>query len=184
MAGRKSPTLHWLARVAEALETDLTTLLQLGEPTGSPKGAVPLYTLRAAAGTLGSAREVEPIGWVQPSARRPVRPNMFAAQVVGKSMEPLIPSGALCLFRRLDGGDPERRIVLVQHRDIHDVETGGSYTVKRFTRKTGAKGRIEVRLESLNPKFPPIVLTEKPGTDVKVIAEFVEVISDPRGPQR
>jgi len=88
---------------------------------------VPVYDLAAAAGGFSQTQIPEPLGWA-PLPDRKLSDDMFVAQVVGRSMEPLIPDGAWCLFRRYQGGTREGKIVLVQHRDIADSETGGSYT--------------------------------------------------------
>lgn len=57
---------------------------------------------------------------------------MFVAQVVGRSMEPRISDGGWCLFESPVEGGRRGHVVLVQHRDIDDPETGGGYAVKRY----------------------------------------------------
>ncbi len=142
---------------------------------------VPLLTLKAAAGRFGDVQEVEPDGWVEPNTKRRLRPGMFVAQVVGRSMEPTIPDGAWCLFGSPVEGTRQGRIVLVQHRDIHDPETGGSYTVKRYERlapavdKEGLR-RSPIRLTPSNPAFSPIDLAPADEDDVRIVAEFLEVL--------
>ena len=49
---------------------------------------------------------------------------MFVAQVVGKSMEPVIPDGAYCLFASPVTGTRQGKTVLVQLRNGADPETG------------------------------------------------------------
>ncbi|MBI4583214.1 MAG: DEAD/DEAH box helicase family protein [Planctomycetes bacterium] len=142
---------------------------------------VPLFTLKAAAGTFRDAQQVEPDGWVVPNTNRPLAEGLFVAQVVGRSMEPRIPDGGWCLFQSPVEGSRQGRIVLVQHRDIHDPETGGSYTVKRYRREkegdgTGSWRHTEIRLDPENPEFEPIVLKNVPDDEFRVIAEVVEVL--------
>jgi len=95
-------------------------------------------------------------------------------------MEPGIPDGSYCLFRRSIGGTRQDKVVLVQHHDIADPETGGSYTVKRYTSKKrkvdDAWEHAEIRLLPDNPSFPPIVLTNAEDGELKVIAEVIEVL--------
>ena len=101
-----------------------------GERTPPPK-TVPLIPLRIAAGGFSEGAEApEPEGWVTVERRGRLK-EMFAAYVSGRSMEPLIPDGALCLFRRNPTGTRQGRVVLVQDRRIVDPDTGGSFTVKR-----------------------------------------------------
>ncbi|MGE5698885.1 MAG: helix-turn-helix transcriptional regulator [Deltaproteobacteria bacterium] len=142
---------------------------------------VPLLTLKAAAGTFGDAQAVEPDGWAEIPGSRKLRPGMFVAQVVGRSMELRIPDGAWCLFQSPVVGGRQGRIVLVQHRDIHDPETGGSYTVKRYKSDKESDGlgswrHTEVQLIPENPEFSPIVLREVRDDEVCVVAELVEVL--------
>jgi len=141
---------------------------------------VPLLTLKAAVGAFGSSQDVEAEDWVAPDTSKRLRPGMFVAQVVGRSMEPRIPDGSWCLFRSPVAGTRQGKIVLVEHRDIADLETGGSYTVKRYrSRKaTDAEGwrHVEIRLEPENPEFAPIVLRESAEGEVRVVAELVEVL--------
>ena len=106
-----------------------------GERTPPPK-TVPLIPLRIAAGGFNEGAEApEPEGWVAVERRGRLE-EIFAAYVSGRSMEPLIPEGALCLFRRNPAGTRQGRIVLVQDRRIVDPDTGGSFTVKRYRRVT------------------------------------------------
>lgn len=57
---------------------------------------------------------------------------MFAAKVVGHSMEPGIPDGSYCLFVAPVAGSRQGKTVLVELRDALDPETGDRYTVKRY----------------------------------------------------
>ncbi len=143
---------------------------------------VPLFTLKAAAGGFGDVQEVEPDGWVEPNTQRRLRPGMFVAQVIGRSMEPRISDGAWCLFQSPVRGTRQGRILLVQHREIQDPETGGSYTIKRYRSKkesdgTGSWRHEEIRLEPENPEFKPKVLENVLDNEFLVIAEVVEVLN-------
>lgn len=120
---------------------------------------LPVYSLRAAPGKFGEGQDVEEEGWVEVPGRR-LRQGMFVVQVVGKSMEPRIPDGSYCIFRAPVEGSRQGRIVLVQHRSIHDPETGGSYTVKRYRSvklpsEEGTWRHGIIQLEPVNPTFSP-----------------------------
>jgi ATP-dependent helicase YprA (DUF1998 family)/SOS-response transcriptional repressor LexA len=142
---------------------------------------VPLISLKAAASGLDESMEVAEQGWVEPTTNRRLGPDMFVAQVVGHSMEPRIPDGAYCLFRSPVVGSRTGRILLVQHRDIDDPETGGSYTVKKFdssevTGKEGTDRRGTIYLRPVNPAYDPIALTDVPEEEINVIAELIDVL--------
>ncbi|MFQ5751488.1 MAG: helicase-related protein, partial [bacterium] len=146
------------------------------------KTCVPLMTLKAAAGGFGESMEVDAQEWVLPTTNRKLEPGMFLAQVIGHSMEPRIPGGVYCLFKAPVVGSRTGRIVLVEHRDIHDPESGGSYTVKQFdSSQIEGKDSTErvgtIYLRPLNPEFGPIVLTDISENEVKVVAELIEVLN-------
>jgi hypothetical protein len=115
--------------------------------------ACPLVPLKAAAGAFGDPQHIEDDGfeWVAVESRHRLRPGMFVAQVVGKSMEPAIPDGAWCLFRAPVEGTRQGKTVLVQLRDATDPETGQRYTVKRYESEkanTWREGRLLASLRA------------------------------------
>ena len=144
---------------------------------------LPLVPLRAAAGAFGDPQHVEDddFEWVSVEARHRLSEGMFVAQVVGKSMGPVIPDGAYCLFRTPVTGTRQGKTVLVQLRDSIDPETGQRYTVKRYRSEKVAVDdswqHAKITLEPRNPDFAPIVLEDMDESDVQVIAEFIEVLA-------
>lgn len=182
LAGRKSPTVSWLTKVASALRSEPSDLLAMhGRPVPPPvpraSKRVPLMSVRAAAGAFTEPEAVEPAGYLNVRTRRTIKPGMFAVAVSGRSMEPLIRDGSICLFRPMEGRDPDDKVVLVQLRDARDPETGGRYTVKRFKVAGRRDGRISrVRLEPVNREFDAIVLEEDPMRQLTPIAEYLEVV--------
>jgi len=153
--------------------------------------AVPLYTLSAAAGGFSNEQVPERDDWVEVPTARALRPGMFVARVVGRSMEPMIPDRAYCLFRRPVLHFHDGMILLAQHRDIVDPDTGGSFTVKRYRRVavSGEDGgrQLGALLEPLNPDYPTIEIPSDSGEDFRPVAEFLEVVNEegpePRGSQ-
>ena len=143
---------------------------------------LPLVPLRAAAGTFSDPQHIEDnhFEWVAVESRHRLRKGMFVAQVVGKSMEPVIRDGAWCLFRGPVEGTRQGKIVLVQLREATDPETGQRYTVKRYKSKKAKEGdswrHVEITLNSVNPDFESIVLTGADEGELQVIAELVEVL--------
>jgi SOS-response transcriptional repressor LexA len=144
---------------------------------------VPLVPLQAAASGFSHPQFIEDgeWSWIQPATGRTLRPGMFVAKVVGKSMEPLIPDGAHCLFQGPVTGSRQGRVVLVALRDDIDPETGERFTIKRYESEKveaddGAWRHLRVTLNPQNPAFEPIVLTADDEGLVHVVAEFVEVV--------
>jgi hypothetical protein len=142
---------------------------------------LPVYSLEAAAGHFGEGMEVEREGWVRVEGR--ISKDMFVARVVGRSMEPRIFDGDLCVFRLYRGGSRDGLTVLVQWVGPQDPETGGSYAVKQYSsEKRVVDGRLEgfrVRLSPRNPEFDVIELDARSESEVAVIAEFREVLRVP-----
>jgi hypothetical protein len=125
---------------------------------------VPFFPLKAAAGAFGDPQHIEDddCQWVAVDTRHRLRPGMFVAQVVGKSMEPSIPDGSFCLFAAPVTGTRQGKTVLAQLRDAADPETGERYTVKRYesekTRAGDSWRHATITLRPINPNFEPIVL--------------------------
>jgi SOS-response transcriptional repressor LexA len=121
---------------------------------------LPLYSLAVAAGDFLENAEVTEEGWEEVPAG-PVRPQpgMFVARVVGRSMEPRIPDGSLCIFRRFGAGSREGRLVLVESLERG---TNDRYTVKRYhsaksQQPEGGWEHAAIRLEPLNPEFEEVL---------------------------
>ncbi len=141
---------------------------------------LPLLTLKAAAGQFGDGQHVEEEGWVRVNGRK-LDKEMFVAQVVGHSMEPRIPDGSYCVFRRYQGGTRQGKIVLAQYRGPADPETGGSFTVKRYRSEKaidqdGTWQHTCIVLEPLNPSYKPIEIQASDAENVVVVAELLEIL--------
>jgi len=145
--------------------------------------AVPLMDLKAAAGSFGDAQHVEDVEWVRlPAYVRP-EPGMFVVQIIGESMNRRIPNGSWCLFQKPSGGTREGKVVLVQHRDIEDPDTGGSFTVKRYRSEkrpdpdTGWKHtRILLIPDSNDAGYEPLVLEAASVGGLRIVGEFRAIL--------
>lgn len=147
------------------------------------KAYLPLYSLKAAAGYFGTQSSAEPEGWVQVDPELgPYAKTHFVARAVGRSMEPLIRDGDLVLFRADVSGTRQSKIVLAQCRGLSDPETGGSYTIKRYSSSKrmeadGSWRHREIILSPLNPDFEPIALESLSEKDFQIVAELVRNLS-------
>jgi SOS-response transcriptional repressor LexA len=137
---------------------------------------LPLYGLRAAATKFGEGMDSPLEEWIRVDTRARLNKDMFVARVVGRSMEPLIPDGSLCIFRAGVAGTRQGKRLLIEK--FGETDFASRYTVKRYTSRKGydEEGNFrheEIRLEPLNPEFEAFNL----GPDeFRVIAEFVEVL--------
>lgn len=159
------------------------------------ENCVPLYDLAVAAGAFSQGQDVDEVGlgdedrrseeftWVElPEAFRPRR-GMFVARVVGESMNRRIPNGAWCLFGSAPKGSRNGRVVVAQHRDISDPETGGRYTVKVYESHKGAAtdgswhhDSIVLRPDTTATGFEPITLRIDDADELRIVAELIAVL--------
>ena len=142
---------------------------------------LPLYSLKAAAGYFGNAEPVEPEGWVEAYGVGRLDKRMFVCRAVGRSMEPRIHDGDYVVFRAKPAGTRQGKIVLVQYRGAADPDTGGSYTVKRYSSEKAASEEDDwhharIMLSPINPEYEPIVFSPEESGHVAVIAEMVTVL--------
>ena len=143
---------------------------------------LPVYPLRAAATKFGEdeAIEEQDLEWVRAPEGVRLKDGMFVAQVVGRSMEPLIPDGSYCIFRAPVVGSRHGRRLLIQ--EIKAAGSEGAFTVKRYTSRKHEIGDDEwqheaIRLEPLNPEFEAFELAPDVfESRYRVIAEFVQVL--------
>ena len=136
---------------------------------------LPLYGLRAAATKFGEGREAAEEGWVRAPENLRLTTGMFAAHVAGRSMEPKIPDGSVCIFRAPVTGSRNGRLLLIEK--YGETDFASRYTVKRYARRgelvESAEREGSIRLEPLNREFTAFDLTTD---EFRVVAEFVQVL--------
>lgn len=147
------------------------------------ENSVPLFDLEVAAGGFSESQEIEGVEWVElPEVFRPQQ-DYFVARVVGDSMNKRIPNGAWCLFKLNPGGTRQGKVVLVQHRDIVDPETGGHYTVKLYESEKvfdeisgWQHRRISLKPDSTFPEYQSLVFGAEEADELMVVAELIAVL--------
>lgn len=146
--------------------------------------SVPLYDLRAAAGSFSDLQQVEYEKWIAVPDDVYIRKDMFACHVVGESMNKIIPSGSICLFRFNPGGSRNGKIVLVECADLQDGDAGSRYTIKEYQSfKVFNDDGVENSRIVLKPRSTDTSITtiEINSTDdehrYKVVGEFLRVIA-------
>jgi hypothetical protein len=147
------------------------------------ENCVPLYDLKVAAGSFSAEQlPMENVEWVQlPDVFRP-KEGLFVSQVVGESMNRRIPNGAWCLFSANPIGSRQGKVVIVEHRDIADSDTGGRYTVKIYESiKKHISGNwshtsIKLRPDTTHSGYQEIALSASQAKEMRVVAELVAVL--------
>lgn len=146
------------------------------------ENAVPLYSLQAAAGEFGEQQQVEGIEWIQVPEHIKLGKDHFACQVIGESMNKIIPNASYCLFKKYSGGSRNGQIVLVESTDIHDSDLGSCYTVKEYESKKyedelGWKHQsITLKPRSFDASYSDIILEDDQLNNFRVIGVFECVI--------
>ncbi len=144
------------------------------------KTLLPLYSLKAAAGYFGSGEAVEPEGGVEAETMGQLDERMFAARATGRSMEATIHVGEGRVFGAEPAGTRRGRIVLAQYRGPADPDTGGSFTVKKYSStKVGTPEgwrHQSITLSPTNPEYSPIVIPAEAADDFRIVAEFIAVL--------
>jgi DUF2075 family protein/predicted GIY-YIG superfamily endonuclease/SOS-response transcriptional repressor LexA len=142
------------------------------------ENAVPLYDLKVAAGSFGDVQKPEELAWVAlPDHIKPSR-DLFACQVIGESMNKVIPNGAYCLFRKHSGGSRNGQIVLIESNHIQDSDFGSCYTIKEYESKKQQRGEswihesIILKPLSKDPSYSNIIIEENALSTFKVIGSF------------
>jgi len=160
------------------------------------ENCVPLYDLKAAAGQFSNEQrviewlngqggeDISDIEWIELPDPLRHRKDLFVAQVLGESMNRRIPNGAWCLFRLNPEGTRQGKVVLAQHRDITDIDSGGqNYTVKVYSSTkdvlpdgTWQHASIILKPDTNMLGYEPIIFSRENADDVKIIAELVAVL--------
>ena len=141
---------------------------------------LPFYSLRAACGCFGDGEPVECDGWVKVDDAGKLDEKMFVVWASGRSMEPKIHDGDLCVMRAHPVGSRQGKIVLAQHRETYDPDTGGAYSIKRYesdkvATDDGSWRHASITLRPLNPSYEPIEVVAD-GGDSDIVAELVKVL--------
>lgn len=140
--------------------------------------SIPLFDLKVAAGNFSELQTVSNCQWIAlPKNYKPSN-DLFACQVVGESMNKIIPNGSICLFRKYSGGSRDGKIVLVEHSNIQDADFGSGYTVKEYRSKKNIENESwrheSILLKPLSdiPEYSDIELSHDELIDLKVIGVF------------
>ncbi len=159
------------------------TLKVLNKEEVKPYGnAVPLFNLEIAAGSFSHEQYIEDCDWVElPDSFKP-QAGHFVARVVGESMNKRIPNGSWCLFKANPGGSRNNKVVIAQHQDIQDQDTGASFTIKLYTSEKTINDdlwshkKIILKPDSYDKNYRELVFDDESSESLKIIGELVAVI--------
>ncbi len=142
------------------------------------ENSIPLYDLKVAAGEFGQIQQVEDVKWIHPPSNYRPSKDLFACQIIGDSMNKVIPNGSYCLFRKYSGGSRNGQIVLAEHTDVQDSDFGSCYTVKEYHSKKNSEGgqwrheTIILKPLSTDTGYTDLVLENQTTSTFRVIGIF------------
>ncbi len=142
---------------------------------------LPLIPIELAAGGFGADRARGVEEWVEARVpgRRRLSEDLFLVRVQGRSMEPDIPDGSICVFRSYYGGSRQNGIYIVQR--IATLDEGGEFTLKRYHSGKEVRGdewrHTKITMQPDNPEYQDWDLRE--DEQYVTIAQFVCVLEDP-----
>jgi len=142
---------------------------------------LPLIPIELAAGGFGRDKAKLAEEWVEARVpgRRRLSEDLFLVRVQGRSMEPDIPDGSICVFRSYYGGSRKNGIFIVQR--IATMDEGGEFTLKRYESSKEVRGddwrHTRITMHPENPEYQDWDLRE--DERYITIAEFVCVLEDP-----
>ena len=149
------------------------------------KNSVPIYDFYAAAGEFSVVKtqeEINQFDWISVPENQNVDDNYFVCKIKGESMNRVIKNGSYCLFRRDTGGSRNGKIVLVEHYDIQDIDSGTRFTIKEYSSEKHTKqdgwrhNAIRLTPKSFDEKYKDIILKNEQLEELKVVGIFVCVI--------
>lgn len=140
--------------------------------------SVPLYDLKVAAGTFSELQTASDCVWVKLPKHYNPSSDLFACEIIGESMNKIIPNGSICLFKKYSAGSRDGKTVLVELTDLQDPDSGSRYTVKEYrsiknnTEDSWAHESIILKPFSYDSKYEDILLKEDELNNLKIIGIF------------
>lgn len=145
---------------------------------------LPYYSsIDLAAGSLGEDRATQEAEWIEAAVagRKSLHEDMFVVRVHGRSMEPDIPDGALCVFQVYEkhAGSRQNGIFIVQRMATSD--SGGECTIKRYSsdKEVTEEGwrHKRITMNPDNPEFQTWDIEER--EQFVTVARFISILEDP-----
>jgi superfamily II DNA or RNA helicase len=161
---------------------DKTQILEFS-PEREIRNPIPLYDFYAAAGTFSEIQSEKNFTLIEGPENRSSA-DYFACRVVGESMNKVIPNGSICLFKTYTGGSRNGKILLIENRDLQDLDFNSAFTVKTYssekkvTEDSWEHKSIILRPNSFNDSYQNIIINPDLAAGMRVIGEFVQILED------
>jgi superfamily II DNA or RNA helicase/HKD family nuclease len=153
--------------------------------TKEPNNLIPFYDFYAAAGSFSEIQSNKEASLIEVPEKFYPSADYFACQIIGESMNRVIPNGSICLFKHYMGGSRNGKIVLVENLDKQDQDFNSAFTIKTYSsvktvsEDTYEHTSIELRPNSYDSSYQSIILNEENSRGMRVIGEFVSILPNP-----
>lgn len=143
---------------------------------------VPFYDFYAAAGSFSEMQSEKEFTLIEVSEKY-ASDDYFACQIIGESMNRVIPNRSICLFKKYMGGSRNGKIVLVENFDSQDPDFNSAFTVKTYSSEKTIDDNswehtsIVLKPNSHDKGYQAIIIDEENGREMKVLGEFIKVLS-------
>ncbi|MFY7947295.1 MAG: DUF3427 domain-containing protein [Bacteroidia bacterium] len=145
------------------------------------KNPIPLFNFYAAAGTFSEMQYEKEYKLIEGPENSKGK-GYFACEIIGESMNRIIPNGSICIFKPYQGGSRNGKIVLIENRDIQDPDFNSAFTIKTYTsektvtEESWAHETIILRPNSYDPTYKNIIITADNAALMRIVGEFVAVL--------
>lgn len=143
---------------------------------------IPLYNFYAAAGTFSEMQSEKDYTLIE-GPENSSNNDLFACRIIGESMNRVIPNGSICLFKPYTGGSRNGKILLIENRDIQDLDFNSAFTIKTYssekiiTEENWEHSSIVLRPNSYDSSYKNIIITEENAAEMRVVGEFVSILN-------
>jgi superfamily II DNA or RNA helicase/HKD family nuclease len=147
------------------------------------KNPIPFYDFYAAAGTFSEMQFEKDFKLIE-GPENSSSNDYFACQIIGESMNRVIPNGSICLFKPYTGGSRNGKIVLVENMDLQDQDFNSAFTIKTYSseksvsEETWGHTSVVLRPNSFDSSYRNIIITEENAAEMRIVGEFVKVLKD------
>ena len=170
--------------ITQAEKTDtISTIQQSLNFKKELKNPIQLYDFYAAAGTFSELQSEKNFILIEGPENSSGK-DYFACRIIGESMNRVIPSGSICIFKPYTGGSRNGKIVLVENRDIQDPDFNSAFTIKTYSSEKSVSEEswehtsIKLRPNSYDKSYQDIIITEDNAGEMRIIGEFVQVLKE------
>nr|WP_238566946.1 DUF3427 domain-containing protein [Nonlabens ulvanivorans] len=171
--------------IVKPIASDVRQLkIELEEPEKISESlhTIPFFNFYAAAGTFSEMQDEKDYKYISVPEKY-ATDEYFACQIKGESMNRIIPNGSICIFRKNVIGSRNGKIILFENRDVYDPDFNSAFTVKTYSSEKISDEfgwqhtAISLKPNSYDSCFQDIVVNEDNSNEIKVIGEFVTVLS-------